>query len=435
MQGQVLGMNGTQVRWLILAAGAWLIQSYDIGLISVLLLPFRSLYHLTGSEVGLLTASATVGIVMGVVPSGYVSDRFGRKRVLIGALIWYSSVTFATGWVQGWVAVAILRLVAGLGLGAMFPLPYTLLSELSPARVRGLVVGILDAFLSVGYFLAPWAASFFSASHLTRQWPLLFFIGGIGIPYGVVLVLWLPESPRWLRTVGREAEAQAIMRQAGQELMKDVANPAPRSAHQSSMRSLLRPPYRRRTLMLWAAFPAILFLFYAIMTFMPTALRAEHLMPTVALRFSALIMLASIPGKLFEGFVVERLGRKRVIIGFSVVASLAALAFPYARSTQSLLAVGMVMAFFGIAVDPAIKVYAAEQYPTAIRGMGVGLAEGVARLMGGALAPYIMAVLLQSVGVRLSFAFVAVVAVFGALVVALWGVETRNRELEDWVRG
>lgn len=424
-----MGMSSTQVRWLILAAGAWLIQSYDIGLISVVLLPFRHLYHLSGSDVGLLAASATVGIVIGVVPSGQLADRFGRKRLLVAALLWYSAFTVGAGWMPSWQWVAALRFAAGLGLGAMFPLPYTLLTELSPGRIRGRVVGMLDAVLSVGYFAAPLIGGWIGASGLATGWRTLFFLGGIGIPYGLVLWRWLPESPRWLMSVGRAAEAQVIWQRSGQPHETVPLG----QARRFPLTVVWQRPYWRRTAMVWIAFPTVLFVFYAIMTYMPSILAKEHLNTTIALQFSALIMLASIPGKFFEGWIVEHVGRKAVIVSFALLAAVAALVFPAVHSGPGIILVGMALAFFGIAVDPAMKVYTAEQYPTPIRSTGVGLGEGIARLIGGALAPYIMALVLDHSGVRGSFILVAVSAVMGAVAVAVLGRETLGQPLAETV--
>ncbi len=434
LERKIWGITRSQAFWLLLAALAWFIESYDIGLMSVVLLPFKQLFHLTGADTGLLVASATVGIVVGVVPSGYLADRFGRKRLLVASLIVYSLLTVAAGFAPGWQSVLVLRFMAGVGLGAMFPLPYTLLAELSPKRVRGRVAGILDAFLSVGYFAAPLLGGWIMAtSGLLTGWRILFFIGGVGLLYAVVLAIWMPESPRWLKARGRELEAARVLAQMGQEareeVLQSVVDPTPKRPFQV----VWSRPYARRTLMLWLAFPSILFVFYGIMNFMPTILMKEHLSGPVVLEFAALIMAASIPGKFFEAWLVERVGRKAVIITFTLIAAAAALIFPTVRSDVGIVGMGMLLAFFGVAVDPAIKIFSAEQYPTAIRGTGVGMTEGVGRLLGGALAPYIMALMLSSSGIAGSFVFIAAVALVGALSVALLGKETSGRVLEERV--
>lgn len=434
MERRIWGITRSQAFWLILAALAWFIESYDIGLMSVVLLPFHTLFHLTGSDTGILVASATIGIVVGVVPSGYLADRFGRKRLLVGSLVLYSLITFCTGFVSGWEAVALMRFFAGLGLGAMFPLPYTLLAELSPNRVRGRVAGILDAFLSVGYFAAPLVGGWIlSGSGLLVGWRTLFFLGGLGMVYALILAVWLPESPRWLLSHNRREEAMRILARVGQEARDEVLNAVIDATPQKPMKTVWAPAYRRRTLMLWIAFPSILFVFYAIMNFMPTILTKEHMTSQVALEFAALIMAASIPGKFFEAYLVERVGRKPVIIAFSVIAACAALWFPSVRSVDGIVLAGMLLAFFGVSVDPAIKIFSAEQYPTAIRGTGVSLTEGMGRLFGGALAPYIMALMLAQSGITGSFVFIAAVAVVGAVAVLILGHETRGRVLEERV--
>nr|WP_243239728.1 MFS transporter [Sulfobacillus harzensis] len=419
----------------MLAALAWFIESYDIGLMSVVLLPFKQLFHLTGSNTGILVASATVGIVIGVVPSGYLADRLGRKRLLVASLIVYSVLTFLTGFAPGWQAVAVLRFLAGLGLGAMFPLPYTLLAELSPKRVRGRVAGILDAFLSIGYFAAPLVGGWIMAtSGLTTGWRVLFFLGGGGLIYAGVLALFMPESPRWLKAHGRELDAARVLARMGPEAREEVAALEVDTTPRRPFVVVWSRPYARRTLMLWLAFPSILFVFYGIMNFMPTILTKEHLTGPAVLEFAALIMAASIPGKFFEAWLVERVGRKAVLISFTLIAAAAALLFPTVRSDVGIVGIGMVLAFFGVSVDPAIKIFSAEQYPTAIRGTGVGLTEGVGRLLGGALAPYIMALMLSSSGIGGSFVFIAAVALVGALSVAILGRETQGRVLEERVQ-
>lgn len=185
--------------------------------------------------------------------------------------------------------------------------------------------------------------------------------------------------------------------------------------------------------MLWIAFPSILFIFYAIMNFMPSILVKEHIHGAWVYEFAALIMAASIPGKLIESWLVERWGRKPVIVGFTVIAGVLALAFPLARQPFAIVGLGMALAFFGISVDPAVKVFTAEQYPTVIRGTGVGMTEGVGRLIGGALAPYIMALFLSATGLWGTFLFIASVAFVGALVVLGLGQETARRPLEERV--
>ena len=424
-------MNRQLWVWLILAAAAWLMESYDIGLIGVVLVPLHQVWHLTAPTTGLVVASGTLGVALGVAPAGRLADRWGRKKVMLFALVEYSLVTLATAWSPNWHWFVALRFVAGLGLGAMFPLPYTLLTELTPKHARGRVTGILDGFLSVGYFLAPLAASLTIALWGSAfGWRPLFWAGGLGLLLAWLLARHLPESPRWLALHGKGGDAQEILQRATgivpitEVSIGTIGDPPPR-------KHVLSRGLTHRTIMLWISFPAILLIFYAIMTFMPTILHQEGVPTEWVDRIAALIMAASIPGKWLESWLVEKWGRKPVIVGFSLLAAIAALAFPLAHSLSGWIIIGLAFAFFGIAVDPAMKVFAAEQYPTPIRATGVGIAEGWARFLGGALAPYLMALWLENGGIAVSFDFVAAVALLGALAVAWLGQETKGQVLES----
>ena len=182
--------------------------------------------------------------------------------------------------------------------------------------------------------------------------------------------------------------------------------------------------------MMWVAFSCILFIFYAIQTYTPTVLIQQGNTKATAFLPTAVIVLASIPGKYAAAFAVERFGRKATLTWFTGVAAVAAVLFGLSHNPVLSLSCGIILACFGIGVDPVIKIYGAEQYPTRIRETGIGLFEGVGRFFGGALAPFIMAFLLAGSGVPGSYLFVALVAFVGIGAVALLGTETKGRTIE-----
>ena len=184
--------------------------------------------------------------------------------------------------------------------------------------------------------------------------------------------------------------------------------------------------------MMWIAFSCILFIFYAIQTYTPTVLVKQGYGLANAFLITTIIVVASIPGKYCAAYAVERFGRKPTLIVFTVIAAISAVCFGFASSAGLAIFFGIVMSFFGIGVDPVIKVYGAEQYPTPIRETGVGSFESVGRLFGGALAPYIMVFLLSlsSGGILTAYLFIAAVAIVGVLSVVLLGKETKGTKIE-----
>ena len=435
---------------MLLAGVAWLVESYDVGVIGNVLPSLQSEFHLGAFSVGLLAIASTLGIVISVIPAGWLADTIGRKKILIIGTAWYSVFSLLCGFAPTPTALVLLRFASGLGMGAIFPIPYAMVAELTPRHFRGAMASFLDSFLSVGYFVAPLIA-FALIPRLPQDigWRTLFYIGAFPLVYVPVLLKWMPESPRWLEVKGRTFEADAIMsrlehdieRRTGEQLpppqfeaKSDTGNlddGANRNARQKGRYiQIFHRPFLKRTMMMWIAFFCILFIFHTIQTYTPTVLIQKGYGNAMAFLLTTIIVIASIPGKYAAAFAIERFGRKATLIWFTGIAALAAILFGLSHNPILSLACGIVLAFFGIGVDPVIKIYGAEQYPTRIRETGIGLFEGVGRFFGGALAPFIMAFILARGGVPVSYFFVALVALVGIGTVALLGTETKGQTIE-----
>ena len=433
-------------RWLtgvmaVLFLG-WLVESYDIGLTGSVLPSLTHVYQLGTAAKSVVAISSAAGIVLGIVPAGRLADRFGRKRIMVAGTVAYSVLTFLTGLAPGIAWVIALRVLAGIAMGAVFPLPYAYGAELCPPGLRGRFTGIADSFLSVGYFLSPLLALVLIPSVTNNTgWRVMFFLGGLPVIFAVLAWKFVPESPRWYEARGRFAESERVLSEIEARVAAELGRPlpppppaavrpVPEPGRGGSARMLLRRPYLRRSAVLWTTFGGIFFVFYSIQTFMPTVVASMGFTLTSAFVFTAVIVGVSIPGKLLEAWVVERWGRRPVIITFGAVAAAAALTFGFVRGAGPVLLVGCVMSFFGIGADPAVKVYTAESYPTAIRATGTSLTEGFGRLLSGVIGPALIPLLLVAGGVAAVYTLVGVAALVAVATVALFGEETRGRPLE-----
>jgi putative MFS transporter len=436
---------------------AWLAESYDVGLIGSVLPSLSHLYHLSAGVKSLVATASTIGIVIGIAPAGWLADRYGRKRMLVLGTIAYAVLTFVTGFASDVHEIVVLRIAAGLAMGAVFPLPYAYGSELCPPAVRGRFTGIADSFLSVGYFLSPLLAMWLIPSVANNSgWRTMFFLGGIPVVFAVLAWKVLPESPRWLEAKGRPLSADAVLCQIESIVSAQIGRPLPAPAKRDSTRVapslslaehsgancgiqkqhqgwrlLLSRRYLRRSIVLWITFGGTFFIFYSIQTFMPTVVSSMGFSLTSAFAFTSVIVGVSIPGKLVEAWVVERWGRKAVIVSFGLIAAIAAGVFGWVHGGLAVIGVASVMSLFGIGLDPAVKVYTAESYPTEIRGVATGATEGFGRLLSGIVGPALIPPLLALGGVAAAYSLVAVVAVVAVAVVALFGEETKGHTLED----
>ena len=379
--------------------------------------------------------------MIGVIPSGIMADRIGRKKMLMLGMGWSTVLTLfcalapTIGWLVG------LRFLAGLGMGAMFPLPYAMMSEFVSSRTRGAFTGIMDSLLSAGYFISPLLGALIIPNMAPDVgWRTLFLLGGLPIVYVLVIAKFLPESPRWFEIKGRREEAEHLMSSIEREVEQQWGRPLPPvgpitpvvvSKQRVPISTLFQREYRTRTLMCWLALGCTFFIFYSIQVFMPTVVSQMGFSLTSAFIFTSIIVGASIPGKILEAWLVEKWGRKPVIISFTLIAVACTFVFGFLRGAVPVLAVGIVMSFFGIGMNPAVKIYVAENYPTRIRATGVATAEAVGRLISGVLAPAYFPFLLASSGVAAAYSFVGVLGLIGVGAVMLFGTETKGRTLEQ----
>jgi len=443
---------------MLLAGVAWLVESYDVGVIGSVLPSLVKEFHLGATSLGLLAIASTLGIVLAVIPAGWLADNIGRKKILVIGTAWYAVCSLLCGFAPTPTALVLLRFASGFGMGAIFPIPYAMAAELTPRHFRGAMAGFLDSFLSVGYFLAPLLAfALLPRLSLDAGWRTLFYVGAFPLVYVPILLKWMPESPRWLEVKGHIREADAIVSRLEHDIERRTGEQLPppqiadieaksdtggainrastdgavvRTRQKGRYNQLFHRPYLKRSVMMWMAFSCILFIFYAIQTYTPTVLIQKGYGTATAFLLTTIIVIASIPGKYAAAFAVERFGRKATLISFTGAAAVAAVLFGLSSNAMLSLSCGILLAFFGVGVDPIIKIYGAEQYPTRIRETGIGLFEGVGRFFGGALAPYIMAFILASGSVLVSYIFVALVALVGIGTVAVLGTETKGRTID-----
>ena len=422
---------------------SWLIESYDVGLTGSVLPSLTHQFALSTAMKSFVAISANIGIVIGIVPAGRLADQFGRRRTLIVGTIAYATLTFVTGLSPNVPILIALRVLDGMAMGAVFPLPYVLATEFCPPRRRGRFIAWSDAFLSAGYFLSPLLAIvLIPNAQDTTGWRVMFMIGGLPLVFALLAWRYLPESPRWYESKGRWEDAERVLATLEARAMRDTGAPLavlappavtdpPAPAPAQPIRAIFDGPLRRRSLTLWTTFGGTFFIFYSIQIFMPTAVTTMGYTLTSAFAFTAVIVGVSIPGKLLESWVIERWGRKPVIISFTVIAAGASFAFGFVRGALPVLLVGGLMSFFGIAVDPAVKVYTAESYPTEIRAWGVATTEGFGRLISGVIGPSLIPTFFSNFGVAGVYCLVGAIAMVAVVVVAMWGHETKGLALEQ----
>ena len=403
------------------------------------------LWHLQPSQAATTASAIACGFIAGAFGAGALGDVVGRRAVMLWALAVYCVATLAAAFSPSWTAFVALRVVAGVGTGAEIAIIAPYLAEFIPSARRGAFVAAITGFLSFGAVAAALlGAALVPASH--DGWRLLSIVTAVPI---VVLLWWrrsLPESPRWLAAAGRTSEADAVVSRFEAEALRasggralrdavpDAAPPVPAANIAANLARLWRRPLLRITVMSWLLWLALSFAYFSFFVWLPTLLVKSGFPIAKSLQYSLLIFSAQIPGYYSVAWLIERVGRRTVIVAYLVCAAAAAFGLMHARSDAAVLLCGALLSFFTVGCNAGASAYTAELYPTGVRATGVGAAVGFGRA-GAIVAPAIIGVALARAGFGGVFAVITAVLAVGALAVIAFGPSTTGRTLEAIAAG
>jgi putative MFS transporter len=422
----------TRFHWKLLLFGGlgWMFDAMDVLIVGSVIAAVAREWGLNATQSQWVNTANLVGLFCGALASGFLSDRFGRKPVFAATLLVYSVFSGLSALANGLEMLMVLRFLAGLGLGGELPVVATLVSEFMPVHRRGTMVVLLESFWAYGSVAAALIGFLVIPAY---GWRLALAIGALPALYVFVVRRGMPESPRFLTSKGKFAEAQAVVRSIGASIDERVpeVKPQPQGARQS----LFSAAFRQRTLVLWAMWATMNFSYYGIFLWLPTQFTRKGFSLQDALLFNLIISLAQIPGYFSAAYLVERLGRKLTLVTYLFGAAVGAFFFgQYALAASDVPAIlvwGSIVSFFNLGAWGVVYTYTPELYPTQLRGTGSGWAAAVGRVFAF-LAPLSVAVLAGAFG-RDEVVFLAFTAIMllGGLVVLVAGPETRGASLDE----
>ncbi|MBM9400757.1 MFS transporter [Gluconacetobacter azotocaptans] len=421
-------------RLLLLGGLGYAFDAMDQASIAFVLPVVSRLWHLTSVQTGTLGSATYIGFFFGALNAGLAADRWGRKFIMMTALAIYAAASAASAMVESWPAFFMLRIVAGYGVGAESVVIAPFLAEFVASRYRGRFTGALAGFFSFGFI----GAALIGVA-IVPSWPSGWrvAIGLTALPV-VMLLVWrrsLPESPKWLESQGRHAEAAHILATMEHEIpgRRDTPPPPERTAgsgRTDGLRDLWRAPQRRATILASALWFTVNWTYYAYFTWLPSLLLAGGASMQTGYNRSLLIYSAQIPGYFVVAAVIDRIGRKRALglcLGFG---GLSALAFGLAHGSVETNLCGLLLSFFLNGCFAGLYVYTPELFPTVVRTTGQGLASAVGRL-GAIASPMLVGFMLPRTGFAGVFAMLGSVLLLGAAAVWWLGLETAGQRLHD----
>ncbi|MBO1900861.1 MFS transporter [Leucobacter weissii] len=414
----------------------WALDAMDVGLISFIIAALVEHWGITKGESGLIVSVGFAGMAIGASLGGLLADRIGRRQVFALTLLIYGVATGASALVGGVGLLLLLRFIVGLGLGAELPVASTYVSEFAPARIRGRLIVILEAFWAVG-----WTASavigYFLVPASPDGWRWAFVLGAIPAAYALIVRWGLPESPRWLIGRGRADEAERIIadfeRSAGIQAPVEPSRAAAASAVAAAaplarssgarVASLWSREFRVRTASAWLIWFCVNFAYYGAFIWIPSILVDAGFSLVRSFGFTLIITLAQLPGYAVAAWLIEKWGRRSTLSVFLLGSAGSAVLFGTAQSEAAIIASGMALSFFNLGAWGALYAVTPEIYPTSLRATGAGWAAGVGRI-ASIIAPLLVPLILAAGGAALAFTLFAVFFVVAAA--ATWGLVDRG---------
>ncbi|WP_191556544.1 MFS transporter [Metabacillus idriensis] len=397
--------NTLPTRKLLGIAGlGWLFDAMDVGMLSFIIAALQSEWDLNVKQMAWIGSMNSIGMAVGALVFGLLSDRIGRKHVFIITLLLFSIGSGLSAFTTTLTAFLILRFFVGMGLGGELPVASTLVSESVAPEKRGRIVVLLESFWAAGWLIAALISYFVIPSY---GWQTALLLSALPAFYALYLRIKLPDSPQFL----------AIKKEQKPSIMENI-------------KTVWSKDYIRQTTMLWILWFCVVFSYYGMFLWLPSVMVLKGFSLIKSFQYVLIMTLAQLPGYFTAAWFIEKFGRKFVLTTYLVGTAISAYFFGTAESLTLLLTSGIFLSFFNLGAWGALYAYTPEQYPTAVRGTGAGMAASFGRI-GGILGPLLVGYLVAAESSITSiFSIFCVSILVGVLAVLILGKETKAKVLD-----
>ena len=396
-------------------------DGYDLVIYGVVLPILMDQWDLNPYVAGLLGSSALFGMMFGAMGFGMLSDRLGRKKVIITCVVLFSVTTVINGFATTPWQFGILRFIAGLGIGGVMPNVVSLMSEYSPAKRRSTLVALMFSGYAVGGMMSAGLGIWIVPNY---GWEIMFYLAVVPMLMLPFMLKFLPESVAFLMAQKRESEARDILTQVAPLKHineQDVLTVPPTTDSKAPVLELFRDGRAMSTMMFWVAFFCCLLMVYALGSWLPKLMSNAGYALSSSLMFLMVLNVGAIIGAVGGGWLADRLSLRSVLVSFFILGSGSLVLLGYESPMWFLYILVGIAGATTIGSLILLYAYVAQYYPTSIRSTGLGWASGIGRngaivgpLLGGAL-------LAMALPHQMNFLALAVPGAIATVAIALVG--------------
>ena len=441
-------ISGFHMKIMWLLAGITFCDSVDMSIGGPIGAVLQDEGFMTLEQFAFFNSITMIGYLIGGLGSGLVSDNFGRKKAVITCGTIFTAACFVAAMAPNADFLTGCRFIMGIGLGAAFPAGYSALTEYTPPHKRGKYQSYMGLIANCGTLFA-------SVMNLIilpiAGWREVFvFCGILGAVVVILVLTCMDESPRWLAMMGRNDQADAIVTKletkaaAGGKAVPEVtdeeiaARAAEQEVKQLPFSVLFKKSMITRTLTAMFLCFVMNVLVYTIITWTPTILVAKGFDTSMSTLMTVVMQLGIPVGVGALTFYVEKVNRKTILIGSYLAVAILGPIWSLLPTDNTALIMGfgfLVCVFTFTNSVTTAAIYLSEPFPTACRIRGAGVANAVGRL-GGIFSPMWIAFFVASpIGTIGAYLVNSCLIIVTAIVLAIFGVETRGRTLEDITKG
>ncbi len=416
---------------------AWFFDAFDSAAIAYVLPPLIGLWHLSPQQTGTMIGVGFGGQLIGALAFGLSGERWGRRNSMLFTLLLFALASLACAFATSYETLLSLRFIQGIGLGGEVPLMAAYVNEFAKAQNRGRFSVSIQVLFSIALFfvalIGVWVVPRWG-------WQWMFVIGALPALIALPLRTILPESPRWLASQGRFAEAdtalakiEAIAAREGKVSPPLPANLPVVKEVKPRIGDLFKGIYLKRTISVWFIWIGAYFVSYGLNAWAPSLYRTVYHLPVeTALQYGLFTSAIGLVASAFTIWMIEAVGRRPMLIMSLSGCAIFLLSFAF---LPQLSAVGTwivtTSGFFFLAFSLlSLATYTAEIYPTHLRALGGGVASAwqrCASMVGTTLVGFI----LPYWGINAVFVMFGLFALMGAVVAIFFAIETRAQVLEQ----
>ena len=394
-------------------------------------------WSLTPAQVGMIISAGYVGQIFGAVIFGSLAEKFGRLKILFITIVLFVSMDVACLFAWSAASMMALRFLQGVGTGGEVPVASAYINEFIGAEKRGRFFLLYEVIFPIGLMFAGMVGFFLVPIY---GWKAMFIVGLVPSILTIPLRWFMPESPRWLASKGRTAEAEAVVKMLedsatrhGAVLREPVAPTMMAQVERSDWRELFRGIYLKRTFMIWGLWACVYMINNGLVTWLPTLYKQVFQLPLqTALAYGWITSGVGVIASIMCALLIDKVGRKPWYAIAFLTATLPLLTVSWLGATNAMQVLIFATATYAIlqTIAFSLYLYSAELYPTRLRAVGTGFGSAWLRA-GSSVGPILVGTIVADLGIQYVFAAFATVALAGGLITILFAIETKGRVLEE----